>query len=48
MEKKPAYVDIPIWYTHKITNIGNEDLITVFWINEHYDEQNADVYIEKV
>ena len=46
--KKPAYVDIPIWYTHRITNIGNEDLITVFWINEHYDEQNADVYIEKV
>ena len=43
-----SYVDIPIWYTHNITNIGNEDLITAFWINEHYDETKSDTYIEIV
>ena len=32
----PAYVDMPIWYTHNITNIGDTDLITLFWINEPY------------
>ncbi len=46
--KKPAYVDIPIWTTHNITNIGEEDLITVFWINEHFVPEDADVYFEKV
>ena len=44
----PAYVDMPIWTTHNITNIGNKDLITVFWINEHYDPEDADVFFEKV
>ncbi len=44
----PSYVDIPVWTTHNITNIGKEDLVTIFWINEHYDSENADVYFEKV
>ena len=44
----PAYVDMPVWTTHNITNIGNKDLITVFWINEHYDPEDADVFFEKV
>ena len=34
---KPSFVDMPIWYTHNITNIGNDELITVFWINEFYN-----------
>ena len=46
--EKPEYIDIPIWYTHKITNIRNEDLVTIFWINEHYNEDKTDVYEEKV
>lgn len=45
---KPSFIDIPIWYTHNIENIGEEDLITVFWINEHYDENDSDTFIEKV
>ena len=44
----PAYVDMPIWHTHNITNIGNVDLITVFWINEPYNSEDADTYMEKV
>ena len=27
--EKPAYVDMPIWYTHNITNIGEDELITL-------------------
>ncbi|MFH6603062.1 NAD-dependent epimerase/dehydratase family protein [Maribacter algicola] len=45
---EPAYVDMPIWYTHNIKNIGNEELITLFWINEPYDPQDADTYFEEV
>ncbi len=44
----PTYVDMPIWYTHNIQNIGDEDLITVFWINEHYKEDTSDTYLENV
>lgn len=45
---EPAYVDMPIWYTHNIKNIGEEDLYTIFWINEHYDPSNPDTYFETV
>ena len=44
----PSFVDMPIWYTHKITNIGEEPLITLFWINEPYDENDSDTYFEIV
>ena len=44
----PSYVDMPIWYTHNIENIGDEELITIFWINEHYDEDSSDTYLENV
>lgn len=45
---QPAYVDMPIWYTHNITNIGNTELITLFWINEPYDPEDPDTYFEEV
>ena len=44
----PAYLDIPIWYTHSITNIGCDDLISVFWINEPYNLEDTDTYTENV
>ncbi|MFN0290500.1 polysaccharide biosynthesis C-terminal domain-containing protein [Pedobacter helvus] len=44
----PAYVDMPIWYTHNIKNIGEEELYTNFWINEFYDPSDADTYFEDV
>ena len=47
-DSKPAYVDMPIWYSHNITNIGDEDLYTVFWINEAYDPSDPDTYFEIV
>lgn len=46
--EQPGYVDMPIWYTHNITNIGDEELYTIFWINEPYDPEDADTYYEEV
>jgi len=44
----PSYIDMPIWYTHNITNIGNDDLYTQFWVNEWYDESKPDTFFENV
>lgn len=44
----PAYVDMPIWYTHNIKNIGDDTLYTIFWINEPYDEGDPDTWFEIV
>jgi UDP-2-acetamido-2,6-beta-L-arabino-hexul-4-ose reductase len=44
----PSFVDMPIWYTHNITNIGEGPLITLFWINEPYYEKDSDTYFEIV
>ncbi len=43
-----AYVDMPIWYTHNIKNIGDDTLYTIFWINEPYDPTDPDTYLETV
>ncbi|WP_452218524.1 polysaccharide biosynthesis C-terminal domain-containing protein [Lacinutrix undariae] len=45
---QPAYVDMPIWYTHNIKNIGDEVLYTNFWINEPYNPEDADTYFVEV
>ena len=44
----PSYVDMPIWYTHNITNIGDEELLTFFWVNEPYNQNDPDTYPEIV
>ncbi len=46
--REPAYVDMPVWYTHNITNIGDDDLYTIFWINEFFDPDDPDTFFEKV
>lgn len=43
---EPSYVDMAIWYTHNITNIGTEELYTQFWINEWYNPEDGDTYFE--
>lgn len=45
---QPAYVDMPIWYTHNIKNIGETELYTIFWINEFYNPEDPDTYFENV
>ncbi|MBI45087.1 MAG: epimerase [Candidatus Marinimicrobia bacterium] len=44
----PSYIDMPVWYTHNIKNIGKQELITKFWINEFYDPHDPDTFFEKV
>jgi UDP-2-acetamido-2,6-beta-L-arabino-hexul-4-ose reductase len=46
--EKPSFVDMPIWYTHNITNIGKEELYTIFWINEFYNQADSDTFFEQV
>ena len=46
--EKPSYVDMPIWYTHNIRNVGSEELYTQFWINEWYEEKDSDTFFENV
>jgi len=45
---EPSYVDMPIWFTHNITNIGEDELLTIFWINEEYDPDDPDTFFEVV
>lgn len=46
--ESPSFVDMPVWHTHNITNVGKDDLYTIFWINEWYDPDDPDTYFEKV
>ena len=46
--ENPAFVDMPIWFTHNITNIGQTELITQFWINEMFDPNDTDTFFETV
>ena len=44
--EQPVYVDIPVWYYHNITNIGEDTLYTIFWISEQFNPDDADTYFE--
>jgi UDP-2-acetamido-2,6-beta-L-arabino-hexul-4-ose reductase len=46
--EQPAFVDMPVWYTHNITNIGDDELYTIFWISEFYDQEDPDTFFEVV
>lgn len=41
-------VDIPVGYTHNIINTGENDLITIMWVNEIFDQDNPDTYYLEV
>jgi UDP-2-acetamido-2,6-beta-L-arabino-hexul-4-ose reductase len=45
---EPSYVDMPIWFTHNIKNTGEEELYTIFWINEFFNSEDSDTYFETV
>ena len=46
--EQPAWIEMPIYYTHNITNIGDTELVTLFWINEHFNPDDPDTYYEEV
>lgn len=41
-------VDIPTGFTHSIVNTGEEEMVTVMWVNEPFDPDNADTYYLEV
>jgi len=41
-------VDIPPGYTHSIENVGQDELVTLFWASEMFDPGKPDTYFEKV
>ena len=45
---QPAWVEMPIYYTHNISNTGETELVTLFWINEHFNPDDPDTYYEEV
>ncbi len=44
----PCYVDIPTLQTHNITNVGEGELVTLFWSHEVFDPAAPDTYFEGV
>ncbi len=45
---EPAIIDMPVHYTHNITNIGNDILSTLFWTNEFFNPDDPDTFFEEV
>ncbi len=46
--EQPSYIDMPTFHTHSITNVGEPDLVTLFWANEIFDPNDSDTYPEPV
>jgi len=46
--EQPSFIDIPTLHTHSIKNIGEIELITLFWADEFFDPENSDTYFEEV
>ena len=44
----PQYIDMPTFCTHDITNMGQSDLMTLFWAHEIFDPQRSDTIREPV
>ena len=41
-------VDIPPGFTHSIENVGDSELVTLFWANQIFDPEIPDTYFEMV
>lgn len=45
---RPGFVDMPCLHTHNITNVGQDDLVTLFWSHEIFDPEAPDTFTEPV
>jgi UDP-2-acetamido-2,6-beta-L-arabino-hexul-4-ose reductase len=45
---RPVAIDMPAMWTHSITNIGDRELLTLFWSHELFDPRRPDTYSEPV
>jgi UDP-2-acetamido-2,6-beta-L-arabino-hexul-4-ose reductase len=46
--KSPQFISIPPLYSHQIENVGQDDLLTMFWCNEIYQASDPDTFHDKV
>lgn len=46
--ENPQVLDIPPGYTHSIENIGQDEVITLFWSNEMFNPEKPDTYFLEV
>ena len=46
--REPCIVDMPTMWAHNITNIGDQELTTLFWTHELFDPEHPDTYAEPV
>ncbi len=44
----PSYVDMPTLWVHHIRNVGDTELVTMFWADQLLDPERPDQYPEKV
>ena len=45
---RPAFVDMPTLWAHNIRNVGDTELVTVFWADQLLDPESPDQYPERV
>jgi UDP-2-acetamido-2,6-beta-L-arabino-hexul-4-ose reductase len=45
---RPSFADMPTLWVHNIRNVGDDDLVTVFWADQLLDPQHPDQYPERV
>lgn len=43
----PEIVDMPIHWTHNITNVGDNEMKLIVWISEVFDLKDPDTYREE-
>lgn len=46
--EKLEVIDIPPGYTHSITNTGTDNMVTVMWANEVFNEETPDTIFQEV
>jgi len=45
---RPSFVDMPTMWVHNITNVGDSDLVTMFWADQLLDPEHPDQFPEQV
>ena len=46
--ERPVFVDMPTLWVHNIRNVGDDDLLTVFWADQLLDPDNSDQFPETI
>jgi UDP-2-acetamido-2,6-beta-L-arabino-hexul-4-ose reductase len=45
---QPCFIDMPTMWVHNIRNVGDGELVTMFWADQLLDPANPDQYPMKV